>query len=122
MGGVSRSRVCYIRAATSSLDFPQNIWMLSICLVSFVFFFDIYGAAGAILQTLSTFIILDPQYFLQKKKRQIIHILWISVLPPPPLSTLAEVNNIHTKEFFYPHSVTPPPSPLSTFIEINDIF
>ena len=39
---------------------------------------------------------------------QIIHILWIRVLPPPPLSTSAKVNNIHTKEFFYPHSVTPP--------------
>ena len=38
MGGVSRSRVCYLRAATSSLDFSQNIWMLSLRLVSFVFF------------------------------------------------------------------------------------
>ena len=38
MGDVSRSRVCYLRAATSSLDFPQNIWMLSLRLVSFVFF------------------------------------------------------------------------------------
>ena len=42
-------------------------------------------------------------------------------LTPPPLSTSAEVNNIHTKEFCYPHSVTPP-LPLSTFIKINDIF
>ena len=38
MGSVSRSRVCYLRAATSSLDFPQNIWKLSLRLVSFVFF------------------------------------------------------------------------------------
>ena len=33
-----------------------------------------------------------------KKKRQIIHILWIRVLPPS-LSSSAKVNNIHTKEF-----------------------
>ena len=71
MGGVSRSRVCYLRAATSSLDFPQNIWKLSLRLVSFVFFFDIYGAAGAILQTLSTFIILDPQYFSSNSLRHL---------------------------------------------------
>ena len=47
-----------------------------------------------------------------QKKRQIIHILWISVLLPPPLSTWAKVNNIHTKEFFYPHFLIPPPSAL----------
>ena len=35
-----------------------------------------------------------------KKKRQIIHLWWISVLPPPPLSAWTEVNNIHTKDFF----------------------
>ena len=36
-----------------------------------------------------------------QKKRQIICILRISVLPParPPLSASAKVNNIHTKEF-----------------------
>ena len=32
------------------------------------------------------------------KKRQIIHILWISVLPFP-LSTSEKFNNIHTKDF-----------------------
>ena len=36
------------------------------------------------------------------KKRQIILILWISVIAPPPLSTLAKVVNIQTKEFFNP--------------------
>ena len=56
-----------------------------------------------------------------QKKRQIIHILWIGVLPPPPLSTLAKVNNIHTKEFSSTFDDLPP-RPLSTFIHINTIF
>ena len=51
----------------------------------------------------------------QKKTRQIFHFLWISVFPPPPLSTSAGVNNIHTKEFFYPHLLTPPPLALIHF-------
>ena len=58
-----------------------------------------------------------------RKKQQIIHILWISVLPSlPPLTTLAKVNNIHTKEFFI-HICGPPlpPLALSTFIKINNI-
>ena len=32
-------------------------------------------------------------------------------LTPPPFSTLAEVNNIHPKEFFIPISLPPPPLP-----------
>ena len=51
----------------------------------------------------------------QNKNRQIIHILWISVLPPLPLSTSAEVNNIHTKEFFLSTFADPPPSALIHF-------
>ena len=42
---------------------------------------------------------------------------------PPPLSTSAEVNNIHTKEFLLSTFADPhPPRPLSTFIDINNIF
>ena len=44
------------------------------------------------------------------KKKQIIHILLISVLHPPPLSTPAKVNNTHTKEFFI-HISWHPPTP-----------
>ena len=43
-------------------------------------------------------------------------------LTPPPLSTSARVNNIHTKQFFLSTFGDPPYSPLSTFININDIF
>ena len=56
------------------------------------------------------------------KKTQIILILWISVLPRPPLSTLAKVNNIHTKELFLSTFADPPPRPLSTFISTTNIF
>ena len=55
-----------------------------------------------------------------KKNLQNIHIWWIIVLPPPLLSTPAKVNNIHNKEFFHPHSLTP--LFLSTFINISNIF
>ena len=34
---------------------------------------------------------------------------------PPSLSTSAEGNYIHTKEFFHPHSLTLPPSALIPF-------
>ena len=55
---------------------------------------------------------------LLREVLKIIHILWSSVFPPP-LSASAEVNNIHTQEFLYPHLLTPPSLPLSTFININ---
>ena len=51
-----------------------------------------------------------------QKKRQIINILWISVLPSPPLFTSAEVDNIHIKEFFI-HIYPLPPSALNNFYQ-----
>ena len=56
-----------------------------------------------------------------KKKREIIHFWWISVLPLP-LIHLGEINNIHIKEFFLSTYADHPPLPLSTFIKINNIF
>ena len=50
------------------------------------------------------------------KKRQILHILWITVSPPsPPICITAEVDNIHTKEFFTHIRGPPPPPPLFPF-------
>ena len=43
------------------------------------------------------------------KKGQIINVLWISVLPPPPLSTLAKLIKLKLRIFFYPLSLTPSP-------------
>ena len=41
---------------------------------------------------------------------------------PPPLSTSAEVNNIHTNNVFINIWWPPPPLPLATFINTNNIF
>ena len=43
-------------------------------------------------------------------------------LTPPPLSTSAKVNNIHTKEFFYPHSGTPPLALIHIYQNLWDEF
>ena len=56
------------------------------------------------------------------KKRQIIHILWISVLPPP-LSTSTKFSNIHTKEFFIDIRGHPPcPFPLFCYQKSINFF
>ena len=51
----------------------------------------------------------------KKKTANYPHFVDKRLTPFPPLSTSAEVNNIHTKEFFYPHLLTPPPSPLGPY-------
>ena len=49
------------------------------------------------------------------KKSLFIHILWISVSPPPsPIQVGGLYNNI-MKYYYFPHLLTPPHSPLSTF-------
>ena len=45
--------------------------------------------------------------FLNKRQAQVDSLKW-PIVPPPPLSTSAEVINIHTKEFFI-HICRPPP-------------
>ena len=49
-----------------------------------------------------------------KKTSLFIHILWISVLPPPLIHVGGFYNNI-IKLKYYPHRLTPPLPPLSTF-------
>ena len=71
MGSVSKSRVCYLRAATPSLDIPHYMQVVTppsfFCIL-----FDKSGVAGAILKTLSAIIILHHQYFLQNLQNTFI--------------------------------------------------
>ena len=58
----------------------------------------------------------NPSEKVSQKKLKNIHILWISAWSPP-LSTLAEVNNTHTKEFFI-HICRPPPALIHILIKV----
>ena len=78
-----------------------------------------YTKFGIFLETILTETITGR---VPTKKRQKYPHFVDKRLTPPPLSTSAKVNNIHTKEFVYPHLGPHPPSPLSTFIKNNNIF
>ena len=118
--------------------FQNNSWFLKFVLVFLIFFLSFLGFSSftGLLLMLLFFLFLfllvsclflvypgfswygcleSPQSFREgfrkEEKRQIIHIFWISVLPsPPPLSTSAEVNIIHTKELLSTFA-DPPLSP-----------
>ena len=56
------------------------------------------------------------------KKTDRQELLYLDPVPvPPPPIHLCEINNIHTKEFAYPLSITPPcPYPLLSKLKIFD--
>ena len=57
-----------------------------------------------------------------KKTRLFIHILWISVLPPPPLIHVGGFYNNIIKFKYYPHRLTPPPLALIHISNFYNIF
>ena len=57
---------------------------------------------------ISIYFVILSKGSLQKKNVHFIHLWWIRVLPPPPLSTAIKVSVI-TLRFFFIHRRAPPP-------------